>query len=74
MLSQERDVFKEELTIYDGEFPGGSVGRTWSFHCRGLGSIPGQGTKILHASQCGPKPTTTTTTQQYMVEIKVGEL
>ena len=23
--------------------------RTWCFHCRGPGSIPGQGTKILQA-------------------------
>ena len=25
--------------------------RTWRFHCCGLGSIPGQGTKILQAMQ-----------------------
>ena len=30
-------------------FPGGPVVRTWSFHCCGLGSIPGGGTKILQA-------------------------
>ena len=24
----------------------------WSFHCQGLGSIPGQGTKILQAMRC----------------------
>ena len=28
------------------EFPGGPVVRTWCFHCQGLGSIPGWGTKI----------------------------
>ena len=28
------------------EFPGGPVVRTRRFHCRGPGSIPGQGTKI----------------------------
>ena len=33
------------------EFPGGPVVRIWCFHCRGPGSIPGQGTKILHAAE-----------------------
>ena len=28
--------------------PGGPVVKTLCFHCRGLGSIPGQGTKLLH--------------------------
>ena len=28
------------------EFPGGPVVRTQCFHCCGLGSIPGRGTKI----------------------------
>ena len=28
---------------------------TWCFHCCGPGSIPGQGTKILQAVQCGQK-------------------
>ena len=37
------------------EFPGGPVVRTWHFHCCGLGSIPGQGTKILQAVQCCQK-------------------
>ena len=37
------------------EFPGSLVVRTWRFHCQGLGSIPGQGTKILQASQLGQK-------------------
>ena len=32
-----------------GEFPGGPVDRTWRFHCWDLGSVPGQGTKILQA-------------------------
>ena len=35
------------------EFPGGPVVRTRSFHCWGPGSIPGQGTKIPQAAQCG---------------------
>ena len=29
--------------------------RTWCFHCCGLGSIPGRGTKILQAVQCSQK-------------------
>ena len=33
------------------EFPGGPVVRIWCFHCRSPGSIPGQGTKILHAAE-----------------------
>ena len=39
-----------------GEFLGSPVVRTWHFHCQGLGSIPGQGTKIPQAmSQCQKK-------------------
>ena len=30
------------------DFPGGAVVKTASFHCRGHGFDPGQGTKILH--------------------------
>ena len=33
------------------EFPGGPVVRTRPFHCRGLGSIPGQGTEIPQATR-----------------------
>ena len=33
-----------------GEFPGGPVVRIQCFYCCGLGSIPGQGTKILQAT------------------------
>ena len=29
--------------------------RTRRFYCRGLGSIPGRGTKILQAARCGQK-------------------
>ena len=36
-------------------FPGGTVFRALCFHCRGKGSVPGQGTKILHAAQLSPK-------------------
>ena len=35
------------------EFPGSPVVRTWCFHCRGMGSIPGLGTEIPHeATAC----------------------
>ena len=37
------------------KFPGGPVVRIQRFHCRGLGSIPGQGTKIPQAAQHGQK-------------------
>ena len=37
------------------EFSGGPVVRASSFHCRGLGSIPVWGTKILPAVSCGQK-------------------
>ena len=37
------------------DFPGSPVVMTVSFHCRGLSSIPVQGTKILHAVWCGQK-------------------
>ena len=37
------------------EFPGGLVVRTQCFHCKGPGSIPGQGTKILQAVWTGQK-------------------
>ena len=35
------------------DFPGGPVVKTLRFHGGGLGLIPGQGTKILHAVQRG---------------------
>ena len=37
------------------EFPGGPVVRTWRFHCRGQGSIPGWGTKIPPVHKAWPK-------------------
>ena len=37
------------------EFPGSPVVRIWCFHCCGLGSIPGQGTKISKAMQCSQR-------------------
>ena len=43
------------LKIVIREFPCGPVVRTRYFHCHDLGSIPGQGTKILQAIQQGQK-------------------
>ena len=37
------------------EFPGGPAVRSWRFHCRDPGSIPGQGTKIPQATWHGQK-------------------
>ena len=39
------------------DFPGDPVVKILCFHCTagGVGSIPGQGTKILHAASCGQK-------------------
>ena len=37
------------------DFPGGPVVKTLRFQCRGMGSIPGQGTKIPHSVQCSQK-------------------
>ena len=39
----------QTLNLLSGKFPEGPVVRTQRFHCRGLGSIPGQRTKILQA-------------------------
>ena len=37
------------------DFPGGPVVKNQCFHCRGTGSIPGQGTKVPQAVQCSQK-------------------
>ena len=37
------------------EFPGSLAVMIWCFHCRGLGSILGQGTEIPQAAQRGQK-------------------
>ena len=37
------------------DFPGNPVVRTLCFQCRVMALIPGQGTKIPHAMQCGQK-------------------
>ena len=34
-----------------GDLPGSPVVKTLYFQCRGQGSIPGQGSKILHAME-----------------------
>ena len=34
-----------------GDFPRGTVLRILCFHCRGKGSVPGRGTKILYVVQ-----------------------
>ena len=39
----------------DGDFPGCPVVRILSFHCCGLGSIPGQENEILKATEHGQK-------------------
>ena len=59
VLNQRIALFRE-FTVYFfkkvsfREFSGGSVVRTWCFHCRGPGSIPGQGTKIPQAAWHAP--------------------
>ena len=45
-------IFKMEALW---ELPGGPVVRTRRFHFRGPGSVPGWGTKIPQAAQCGQK-------------------
>ena len=40
------------------DFPSGPVVGTQGFQCRGVSSIPGQGTKILHPSPGGQKKKT----------------
>lgn len=37
------------------DFLGGPVVSATHYHCRGMGSIPGLGTKILHATHVGKK-------------------
>ena len=37
------------------DFPGNPVVKTPHFQCRGMGSIPGWGTKISHAVRVGKK-------------------
>ena len=46
------------LKYQEGGLPGGPVVKTLHFHFRGTGSIPGWGTKILHAPWRGQKKKT----------------
>ena len=46
-----------------GEFPVGPVVRIPGFHCRGLGSVPGQGTEILQVMWRGEKKKNTKNTK-----------
>ena len=45
----------KEFNNMETEFPGSLAVMIWCFHCRGLGSILGQGTEIPQAAQCGQK-------------------
>ena len=45
--------YKKKQTV--GGFPCGLVVRTQRFHCRGMGSIPGWGTKIPYGAQHSQK-------------------
>ena len=40
----------KEKIIFPHDFPGSPVVKTLHFHCRGMSSIPGRGTKILHVT------------------------
>ena len=48
-----RTTNSAKLCIRD--FPRGPVVKTPGFHCRGLGSIPGQGTEMPHCCVAQPK-------------------
>ena len=48
--SKEPSIFDEQSKV-QRDFPGGPVVKTLSSNAGGVGSIPGQGTKIPHASQ-----------------------
>ena len=45
----------EHCKKLDRDFPGGLMVKILTFQCRGIGSIPGQGTKTLHAMREGQK-------------------
>ena len=57
-LAEFLGCYKQTLNVHFWEFPGSPVVRTLSFQCWGLGSIPGQGTKILYAAWCSKKKPT----------------
>ena len=54
-VSTQKNIQKHIHETDDGEFPGGPVDRIQRFHCRGLGSIPGQRTEIPQAKKNPPK-------------------
>ena len=47
--------FPAAYLIVKKEFLGSPVVRTWHFHCRGLGSVLGQGINIPKAMHCSAK-------------------
>ena len=53
---QEAWKRKKILKMALEDFPGGPVVKTLFFQCRRWGSIPGQETKIPHATQRVPTP------------------
>lgn len=56
LFTQELLSFKQRpLMSLKKYLPGGLVIRTLHFHCRALGSIPGQGAKIAKAARCSQK-------------------
>ena len=62
LLMQPHCCFLADFkTPLSWEFLGAPVVRTWRFHCRGPGSIPGWGAKILHTLQCGKNKQTNKT-------------
>ena len=48
-----REQWLEESMM--GDFPGSTGVKMLNSQCRGRGLIPGQGTKIPHATHCGQK-------------------
>ena len=58
VLKIYRDTFVENFIFLSWDFPGSLVVKTSCFYCSGgTGSIPDQGTKILHAVQSKNKDT-----------------
>ena len=48
-------LLQMEIFLYFREFPGSPMADTQCLHCQGLGSIPGQGTKMPQAAQSSQK-------------------
>ena len=51
------------------EFPGGPVAKTPHFCCQGLGSIPGEGNRILQAVLCGQRKKTEFWWDEHLLKI-----